>query len=79
MVFFMSMGALALAKGTGSFGLARATGTVASAEAETLETWAQRVVRPMAVEGCQEEEVTCHRCWGWGLRRSGCRVLEVAL
>ena len=37
------------AKGTASFGLACATGKVASAEAEALETWAQRVVRPVAV------------------------------
>jgi hypothetical protein len=33
-VVSFTMGALALAKGTASFGLARATGTVASAEAE---------------------------------------------
>ena len=50
------MGVLALPKGTSSFGLARATGTIASADAEALETWAQRVVRDVAVEGFQEEE-----------------------
>jgi hypothetical protein len=44
-------GALTLAAG-----LARATGTVASAEAETLETWAQRVVRPVAVEGVKRKK-----------------------
>ena len=37
-IFFTSMGTLALAKGTSSFGLACATRKVASAEAEALET-----------------------------------------
>jgi hypothetical protein len=50
------MGALALAKGTGNFGFARATGTVASPEAEALETWAQHVLRHVAVEGVKRKE-----------------------
>jgi hypothetical protein len=48
----MSKGAPALAKGTASFGLASATETVTSAEAEALGPWARReVMRPAAVEG----------------------------
>jgi hypothetical protein len=68
------MGALALAKGTGSFGAARTTGTVVSAETEVGDLGPARGGETHGGGGCQEEEGTCHRCGEWGLRKPGSRV-----